>query len=377
MSNSKPSILFISHDANRAGAQLMLLRWLRLFQKENCFKINILLKHGGVLQPDFEAIAPAQVWFSTESDKRTLGQKVLNKLGIQTSTRNEKLKQWLQIQNIDLVVSNTLTNGELVESLAFLNCPVITYVHELEEHLNMYTNPTALEKALRLTKHFLVCSKTAGKHLVQRYGVDPRAVTWLPSLLEDLPARFEEASALLPNLLTSKDTGLVCGGIGTADRRKGIDMFVQLAELLPNDSLVWVGASADDFKQVLGRDTLPPNLVCIPSTPEVLRYLKAFDMLLLTSRAEVYPMVAMEALYAQVPVVYFSDGGSTIELVEQDAGIGVPDFSVEGMKSAIERLRQAPDLRKQMGQVGKQKILQRHQDAASLATFVEIVQKNL
>ena len=54
-------ILFISHDANRAGAQLFLLNMMQYLAKKNV-SLHLLLLSGGVLEEDFRAICGVSVF---------------------------------------------------------------------------------------------------------------------------------------------------------------------------------------------------------------------------------------------------------------------------------------------------------------------------
>jgi hypothetical protein len=55
-------ILFVSHDANRAGAQILLLRFLKLLKYDKDFTFSILLKSGGIIENEFKEIAKTYLW---------------------------------------------------------------------------------------------------------------------------------------------------------------------------------------------------------------------------------------------------------------------------------------------------------------------------
>ena len=50
-------ILFLGHDAVRAGAQIELLHFLRWFRKNGNRPFSVLLGGGGELEPDFQELA--------------------------------------------------------------------------------------------------------------------------------------------------------------------------------------------------------------------------------------------------------------------------------------------------------------------------------
>lgn len=378
--SSKKTILFISHDGNLAGAQLMLLRWLKALSQNTDFQFVILLKEEGVLFTEFQSLAPTKIWNKSPYRVRssTFGP-LLNPWfeRYHRRTYQRRLKQWLWYQNIGLVFSNTLTNGDLLDEIKFLNCPVVTYVHELAMHLQMYTTPEALSRTIAITDFYVVCAKTAAWYLHKNHGVPIRETEWLPSLLGNLPEQPQTSPSILKQQLGILPTQQVVGGMGTADLRKGIDFFIESAQLMPDVTFLWVGATAQDFIKILNFNNLPQNIHFVQNTPLAQDYFFLMDVFLLCSRTEVYSMVAMEALFHQIPVVYFAEGGGTIELVEEDAGIKVSEFSAAALVNAITNVLTDNELRIQLGTTGFQKIINRHNDQKSLATFVEILNRFL
>ena len=55
-------ILFISHDASRTGAPILLLRLIEQIKIYSDFEILILLKNCGELKEDFERLGKTFVW---------------------------------------------------------------------------------------------------------------------------------------------------------------------------------------------------------------------------------------------------------------------------------------------------------------------------
>jgi glycosyltransferase involved in cell wall biosynthesis len=366
------TILFISHDANRAGAQVLLLRWLRLFKQQTDFKVLVLLKYGGVLQADFEALVPTFVWYMPSPPQTNgLFGKVWNKL-MSPDLPQEQVKKTLAKTGIDLIVSNTLTNGDILPELEFLNVPIISYVHELEMHLQQYTTPEALANTFRLTHHYAVCAKVAGENLVHNHGISSRQITWIPTPApNNIPLIGQGQIQQIRDRLGIKQA--VVGGIGSVDERKGVDIFVQLATKMPTADFVWVGGTRDQFEIALDTDDLPDNLFCIANTPNVYPYLSCFDVFVLTSRMEVFPLVVMEAYSLEKAVVCFEQAGGTKELVEDDAGFVIPDLDVEAMQEKITYILKNPSIAEQMGKRGNVKLVTQYQESFALGKFVGLL----
>ncbi|WP_096896367.1 hypothetical protein [Candidatus Scalindua japonica] len=55
-------ILFISHDASRTGAPIILLNFLRWFQDNTNIPFRIILREDGELKPEFQALAPVNIF---------------------------------------------------------------------------------------------------------------------------------------------------------------------------------------------------------------------------------------------------------------------------------------------------------------------------
>lgn len=107
------------------------------------------------------------------------------------------------------------------------------------------------------------------------------------------------------NLLNKKIVLGVAFGWG---RRKGLDVFIELAKKLP-DSFQIVLVGTDDVVDSL----LPSNVISIHRTQnqhELAEIYSAADVFVNPTREENYPTVNMEALACGTPVITFKTGGS-------------------------------------------------------------------
>ncbi len=132
---SYKKVLFISHDALRTGAPIILLDFLKWFKNHSEIPFQILLRKGGELEPEFQALAPVSVF----DEKQFLGNRWYKRAVLVPGFQRfinlghfNRLKRELIHEDIGLIYSNTITNGEVLKFLSDLKCPVITHVHELE-----------------------------------------------------------------------------------------------------------------------------------------------------------------------------------------------------------------------------------------------------
>ena len=55
---NKKTVLFISHEASRTGAPILLLTFLTWLKRHTEIPFEIILRQGGEITGDFEALAP-------------------------------------------------------------------------------------------------------------------------------------------------------------------------------------------------------------------------------------------------------------------------------------------------------------------------------
>lgn len=116
------------------------------------------------------------------------------------------------------------------------------------------------------------------------------------------------------------------------DRRKGIDVFLKLNELLSKDyQIVLVGVSSDLLQMI------PDSVICLEKTDsqkELAELYSAADVFLNPTREDNFPTVNIESIACGTPVITFNTGGSP-EMIDETCGIVVEDGDDDALKSAI------------------------------------------
>lgn len=379
------TLLLIGHDANRAGAQLVLLQLMQRLHAQG-YTLYLLLGEGGPLLSEYEQLASVTLWpVPDQYVAGPMADKILGKLGLwqqqadkQQVRRMNALYAALHLDTVDLVLVNTVTSGRYFRQLPLRdNLPVLAFVHELAMSVRQYADADDLRYLLQRATRILAVSQATARYYETAWQVSPDRITLFT--LIDLPAiqaaldRAATRSGSLPGLDDLPANALVVGGCGNADWRKGTDLFVATARLLANLTqqddqppvyFVWVGLPAGPLYDELTLDVAKAGLVervrFIAPTPDVLRYMARFDLFLLCSREDPYPLVMLEAGLSGIPVVGFEGAGGAAELVEADGGAVVPYLDLLAMGQALQRLIADAALRQTMGQTLRQKIQQRH-----------------
>ena len=119
------------------------------------------------------------------------------------------------------------------------------------------------------------------------------------------------------------------------DKRKGVDVFVNLARKLPEEyKIILVGTDDITDRQI------PKNIILIHRTQdqqELAEIYSAADVFVNPTREENYPTVNMEAIACGTPVLTFRTGGSP-EMLDETCGSVVEYDDIEALEKEIIRI---------------------------------------
>ncbi|TDB64487.1 glycosyltransferase family 4 protein [Arundinibacter roseus] len=390
-------VLFISHDANRAGSQLLLLQLISLL-KQKGLSTHLLLGYGGDLESEFRQVTDVTVLEKSYQPVSRFS-RGLSRLSIfSRQTRKSTQKDYLQVKkeliqaNIGLVFVNSVANAEFYEKhLTYLHeLPVVLFAHELEMSVGMYTNEISLNFLLQKCCHLITVSKAVSSYYIGKHNFPEQQISTFT--LINTQEISEKLAVVDPDYL-KKELGipqhaLVVGGCGNAEWRKGNDIFNLVAHevIFRKPELpvyfVWIGAGPSQpfFEQIkfdIERFELQNRILLIPPTPKALDCMTRFDVFLLSSREDPYPLVVLEAALLQKPIVCFDKAGGAPELVEQDAGMVVDYLDIQATADAVLSLLEQPEIRRSKGQRAYQKVLQRHNTEQSIQNVLNIIRANL
>lgn len=366
MHGMSAKILFISHDAQPHGAQILLLHLVRWIAAQTQMVPHVLLKRDGLLRKEFEAVAPTMVW--PQQDAAAFVQKCRS-------------------ENYDVIYSNTITNGELLEALAPPAGSVITHVHELGYWIAHRSGALNNARVMQRTDCFIAASRAVADCLVETLNLPPQKIFVVHefALTRTETSGVAEARRRVREELKIPANSVVVGGSGTTDWRKSPDLFIQLARDVKaalketEVHFVWVGgdASGPEFG-MLWHDVRRLKLEdCVHFTghrENPRDYFAAFDLFALTSREDPYPLVVLEAAALGLPILGFEQSGGIGEFIENDAGFLAPYLDTKAMaKHAVELLTNE-NLRRALGARAREKAAQRHDVSVAAPRIVNLIE---
>jgi glycosyltransferase involved in cell wall biosynthesis len=381
---SSKKILFISHDASRTGAPILLLNFLKWFKQNINISFKIILGRGGPLEAEFAALAP--VFVCGRSYRRSRSQRLLEKLGLQKPYN--PLRNFLGEGIISLIYSNTVSNHHLLKKLDFLRCPIISHIHELEYALQLQAGEH-FEIIREATTHYIAASNAVKENLTSRHNISGEYI--------DVVHEFLPIQSIQPNIgydirkeLKLPDNAFVVGASGSFEWRKGTDLLIQLANFMNKQypdipiHFVWIGGYENpDNRQFyeLTYDIQKLNLGGIVHLPGVknnpLDYFSVFDVFALLSREDPYPIVCLEAASLEKPILCFEGSGGEPEFVEDDCGFVVPYLDLDTMAAKICLLAESTELKIRLGKNAAQKVKERHDIVISAPQISQIIKRFL
>ncbi|MBN2577682.1 MAG: glycoside hydrolase family 99-like domain-containing protein [Pirellulales bacterium] len=365
-------ILFISHDASRTGAPIILLRMLRWLHANRKASFDVLLRNGGELHDEFAALGDV----FDASQPLPHGQDLVAVLGQ---------------RDYGLVYSNTVTNGELLQRLTPLDCPVITHIHELEYWIRWETPPAVVEGTRRYSDRFIVVSETVKNNLVENFGVPADRIDVIYGFIPVAEVRrhqHEEAKQMVCRRLGISPSARLVGGCGTSDWRKGPDLMVQAAAAVRRRGFrdpvhfLWIGgeSSGPHWGKLIhdaARAGVAENVHFLGVQKDPFPLFASLDIFLLTSREDPFPLVMLENAAVGNPMVCFSGSGGASEFVGDDCGLVVPYLDIEGMAGGVCHLLADDGLRRRMGARAAEKVRAFHDVDVGTTKILEVIERFL
>jgi glycosyltransferase involved in cell wall biosynthesis len=379
-SANRLAILVVSHDAARAGAQLILLEALEHLVEHRNLEVFVLLLEGGEVEEEI----------ASHVHTLRLDRVVAATGASRWEALNAVLGAFLWRRPL-LAWCNTVVSSEAAVVCERLGLPVLSLIYELPTSIEATVGRRGLLELVAASRKVVVASHFVRDSLVESYGIDPeRLIPLHTGVLEwDGSDGWRERcrAAVLAELDLPTDTFLVLG-CGTIHPRKGTDLFVQVAReavaMSGSERLffLWIGSEQDQsqFRRWCQHDLeamgLAGRVRLAGSRRSTADYFGAADAFALTSREDPFPMVGLEAMARGVPVVAFGGAGGAPEVLGEEAGVVVPYLDVQEMARSVVCLYEAPHFRAEIGRRARRKIEAHYQWSAYLRKLLGILEND-
>ncbi|HEY4875335.1 MAG TPA: glycosyltransferase family 4 protein [Puia sp.] len=355
-------ILLISHDDTRTGAPILLINIAEAIKSESPqTEVRFLIKnYSGQVMDGFKKAGTVFAAKNKNKLSRKLNRSEFSKKNIRKA-----------LEDIDFVISNTITNGDLLPVIRiYYKGPIVSYIHELQMGSLFFTSQQNLLALIKNTDHYLAPSKAVKNFLIDDLAVPEEKIDILPYYIH------LEKSSQHAQINADEHKPFVVGAAGTIDWRKGPDIFIgvaiQVFKKMPEADIkfFWIGANEGVELTRLLYDVQKAGLENKVNFAFVTDDLKDFyasiDLFALTSREDPYPLVVLLAANVSVPSLCFDASGGISEFINDDAGMTINYLDITAMAEAVLLLYRDRQLLQKKGSWAKEKVERMHNNSSEM-----------
>jgi glycosyltransferase involved in cell wall biosynthesis len=351
-------ILFISHDTSRTGAPMVLLHFLKWLQTNNpMIQTDLLALDGGSLDFEFRNIV------TNYYDCRQIIQPQISlfkrifvklKLFRDISRRRELFISQLANNQYDVIYANTIVSLPFASDLAnqSINSKLVVHVHEMNAVIRLLL--PQFEEYIKDVSKFITPAQTVKDNLINNWHVGA----------DRIEVVYECATISKKEIENKNDNLFTIGASGTVHWRKGYDVFIQLARYLcklkpkNNFKFIWVGKISNVERIIIEEDLLKLGLeekvFFVGELEEPNERYVDFDVFLMTSREDPFPLVCLELGLLGKPIISFDKATGINEVLEDAGGFIVPYLDIEAMSEKVLEYHENSVLLKEHGYLNRE-----------------------
>jgi glycosyltransferase involved in cell wall biosynthesis len=311
-------ILFITPTLHRTGSELVLFNLVTRLDKK--FKASVLSIERGSL---FSSL-PSDIQKDYLVKDRSTGilRRIYKKFAFEKQLASKLAKHKDRIWYV-----NTIVLPYVLKYAEKYNAKVIVHTHELEHIFNLFDEEN---KGLLInTPQLVIANSNKSADVMRKHGYKGDLEVCYPFIdskkYKSDKAKYDSVRSQL-NISPKNFVWLMCG---TIDENKNPELFIQLAEqfktLKPEAKFIWLGDNLDDpeyKKTCLEKSKHLNNLIWIHEKGEnYINYMNACDGFVLTSQAESFSLVTLEAMSLGKPLVVNNCGGVSEIINSNEIGI--------------------------------------------------------
>jgi glycosyltransferase involved in cell wall biosynthesis len=213
--------------------------------------------------------------------------------------------------------------------------------------------------------HYIAVSEANARYLIERKGLPARKVHVIHNGC-DLRKYDPERGAPkgMKDSLGFAEDDLIIVAVGRLEPQKGhrilLEAHARVLGEVPRARLVCVGtgALAHELREQAHRLQIENDVRFVGYQSNIADWLALADISVLPSLFEGLPLVAIESLAAQRPMVATAVDGTAEVVINERTGLTVPPKNVEALADALIRLLRQPELGRQLARAGRQWVLE-------------------
>lgn len=324
---ARHSVLIVSHEASRTGAPILALNIAQALAKR--YNVITLTLRSGELLDAFRATSTEVL--------------VAKRFHHDGTAYHSLLRDLCSKHRFSFAVVNSLESRGVLSGLNESKVPVLSLIHEFSS----YTHPkSAILDVFKWSSETIFSTKVTLENALQENGllanpglyVLPQGKCTVPTQTTSGAERADEVAWLTSMLRPASDASrpFLVIGAGTVNIRKGVDLFIEVATRVltgPEGAdfrFAWIGGGYDPYRDFgysvylrdqLRRAGIADRVLMLRETSEIETAYELADALLISSRLDPLPNVAIDALSAGLPVLCFDRTTGIADILEKH-GLG-------------------------------------------------------
>lgn len=368
------NVLFISHIANLSGAPLVLLNLLQeIKQKYPQNNLYVMQIHGGPNIKDFLKYSDV---YTCEHGDNNREYKFLP-YRIRKKIDQWRYKRWITRPKFELIYANTIESlKKAIEIKHQIGTPIIAHIHEAEYSFRLYG---ITREMLNQCDSFIAVSSIVVKAL-NDYGVDNNKIRIIRPFSENLfHIKNIDTTFRISDI---EENTFVIGLSGYGSWRKGTDIFPLIVKNFITQhstipcKFIWVGYTDDkEMEYEINKLEIGNYIIRTGIVGNPLDYYNRFNIFLLTSREDPFPLVCMECAALRKPIILFEKASGIADMIKnEESGLIVPYLDIQAMSDAIYRLYENKELRKKLGDNAYNALRNNFNEEKSLKELIKIIE---
>lgn len=357
-----PLVVHMIDELPRDGAEMLLLDLLRLRDPALRYQV-VCLVHGGVLQPEFEAIG--------------IPVTVFGRRGRYDPGLVWRLARWLRRERAAVVHTHLFTAdsyGRLAARLAGVPA-VFSTSHSILPPANGWFRCQVSAVLSRMTTAVVACSEEVAHALVERDHLSPSRVRCIPNGIDLLKFGSSSSEGVREELGIGKERKLL-GVVGRLHPEKGHEFLFRALAAMPEQRrrqlacvIIGTGGLEEHLRaqsRALGVDEC---VIFTGSRGDVPRLVAALDVLVMPSRSEGLPIALLEAMATARPVLCTRVGGIPDVVRHGENGLLVEFGDLDALRAGIETLLDDPEAAARLAREARRTVVDRFDITRTAAAY--------
>ncbi len=340
-------IRFLVHDASLTGAPMVCLNFIRwIHENERGIKIATLIYRDGPLRYQFERYGEVfLLWKYSAGANNWITRRLLQIYDLSRYLHYKLGRKW----DVDYINSaaSVLTYSRFLKS----RVRKILHVHEMLNGLRDFCGRKALVDLAGDCSFIISASDAVERDLLEYGGIKSLVIH------EFVDYHSTDSTPVsIKDKLNIPESAQIIGGCGRGSFRKGFDLFLKIAQemigVTKDVYFVWIGSAPNTtFNQLVFDNEKDRNsrILILDETILARSLMKGFDIFLIPSREDPFPLVAIENALNGIPLICFQDATGLRPLFRDNEDLMVSYESVGQIMNALNELLVDVDIRNERG----------------------------